>query len=47
MTPGGGGYGTPEDGVDFNSQNQADEDGPSTYIERGSVYDYAQRQESV
>lgn len=45
-TPGGGGYGSPD------SQNEnpilgTEKASPASFIERGSVYEYRQAQESV
>ncbi|XP_018907256.2 5-oxoprolinase isoform X2 [Bemisia tabaci] len=46
-TPGGGGYGLPKDTAGNDSTDFQGSGEPPTFIERGSVFDYSQRQESV
>lgn len=49
MTPGGGGYGSPEVGgaSDEDTRKQRKVDTPSSAVGRGSVYEYKRMQESA
>lgn len=44
-TPGGGGYGLPDDASKINAE--MDDNTLKVFVERGSVFDYRQAQESV